>query len=101
MAYVEGLSAEARRSVASPIVRLAERRVDVAKAAAECDVAVLNGGHGVVAEMLLAGKPVLAVPLVLEQQMTSEALRRLGAGESAPPLGSTHRRYCTNRSVRS
>ena len=83
--YVDGLGAAARKALGSPTLHLAERRVDVARAAAECDVAVLNGGHGVVAEMLLAGKPVLAVPLVLEQQMTGEALRRLGAGDAAPP----------------
>jgi UDP:flavonoid glycosyltransferase YjiC (YdhE family) len=59
----------------SPTLHRAERRMDVTRAAAECDVAVLNGGHGVTAEMLLAGKPVLAVPLVLEHQMTGEALR--------------------------
>ena len=35
--------------------------------------------------MLLAGEPVLAVPLVLEQQLTGDALGRTGAGESAPP----------------
>jgi hypothetical protein len=85
VAYVDGLSAAARKAIESPTLHLAERRLDVARAAAECDVAVLNGGHGVTAEMLLAGKPVLAVPLVLEQQMTGEALRGLGAGESAPP----------------
>jgi UDP:flavonoid glycosyltransferase YjiC (YdhE family) len=57
----------------------------VAAASRECDLAVLNGGHGVTCEMLLAGKPVLAVPLVLEQQMTGDAVKRVGAGESAPP----------------
>ena len=85
VAFVDGAGAAARKALESPTVHLAERRLDIARAAAECDVAVLNGGHGVVCEMLLAGKPVLAVPLVLEQQMTGEALRRLGAGESAPP----------------
>ena len=36
-------------------------------------------------QMLLAGKPLMCVPLNLEQQMTGDALRRLGSGESAPP----------------
>ena len=38
---------------------------------------------GVVAEMLLAGKPVLAIPLNLEQQQTARALEHLGAGQAA------------------
>jgi UDP:flavonoid glycosyltransferase YjiC (YdhE family) len=66
-------------------VHAADKRLDGARAAAECDVAVLNGGHGVVAELLLAGKPMLAVPLVLERQITGDALRRLGASAPSHP----------------
>ena len=62
LVYIEGLSAAARSRMESPTMHLAEKRVDVARAAAECDLAVLNGGHGVTAEMLLAGKPILLVP---------------------------------------
>jgi hypothetical protein len=85
LAYVDGLDAAERTRLSSATVRVAERRVDVAAASRACDLAVVNGGQGVVAEMLLAGKPVLAVPLVLEQSMTGEALRRLGAGDAAAP----------------
>jgi glycosyltransferase involved in cell wall biosynthesis/UDP:flavonoid glycosyltransferase YjiC (YdhE family) len=85
LAYVDGLGGEARKRIESSTLRLADRRVDVARASRECHLAVLNGGHAVTSEMLLAGKPVLAVPLAFEQQLTGEVLRRLGAGESAPP----------------
>lgn len=83
LAYVEGLSPAARGRIESPTLRMAPRRIDVARAAAECGLAVLNGGHGVTCEMLLAGKPILFVPLNLEQQMTADAVTRMGAGESA------------------
>src|SRR4051812_8318588 len=75
IARVEGLPE--RRNCGSRGNRVgtaADQRVDVAAASRECDLAVLNGGRGVTAEMLLAEKPVLAVPLVLEQQMTGDAL---------------------------
>jgi hypothetical protein len=85
LAYLDGATPAMRQRLRSKTVHVADKRLDAARAAAECDVAVLNGGHGVVAEMLLAGKPILAVPLVLEQQMTAAALRRLGAGDAAPP----------------
>ena len=85
VAYLDGANERTRQRLRSKTVAIADKRVDVARAAAECDVAVLNGGHGVTVQMLLAGKPVLAVPLVLEQQMTGDALRRLGAGDAAPP----------------
>jgi len=85
LAYVDGLDPAERKRLEAPTVRVAERRVDVAAASRACDLAVVNGGHGVTVEMLLAGKPVLAVPLVLEQSLTGDALRRLGAGDAAAP----------------
>jgi UDP:flavonoid glycosyltransferase YjiC (YdhE family) len=83
VAFVEGLAPSVRKRVEAPNVRLAPRRVDVARAARECDLAVVNGGHGVTAEMLLAGKPLVVVPQVLEQQQTARAVERLGAGAVA------------------
>src|SRR5439155_11684352 len=85
LAYLDGATPAQRKRLRSKTLNIADKRVNVPRAAAECDLAVLNGGHGATAEILLAGKPILAGPLVLEQQMTGEALRRLGAGESAPP----------------
>lgn len=85
VAYVEGVSPAAlREQFDSPALRFEDRPLDLRRVAAECDLAVLNGGHGSTAEMLLAGKPVLQVPLVLEQLMTAAAVERLGAGASAP-----------------
>ena len=50
----------------------------------DCDAAILNGGHGATAEMLLAGKPILQLPLALEQRLTADAVARLGAGLKVP-----------------
>jgi len=80
--YGAGLGG-AVRQCGSGRVKLAPRRLDVAKVARECDVAVLNGGHGVTAQMLLAGVPTLQIPLAQEQQMLADALARLRAGEVA------------------
>lgn len=65
-------------------MRLAPRRVDLAAVGRECDLAVLNGGHGATAEMLLAGKPVVTIPLALEQRLMGDVVARLGAGLVAP-----------------
>ncbi|TMB87182.1 MAG: hypothetical protein E6J45_12845 [Chloroflexi bacterium] len=59
------------------------QRLDLTRAAAECDFAVLHAGQGSTAQVLLAGKPLLQIPLVLEQQLTARAVERLGAGETA------------------
>jgi UDP:flavonoid glycosyltransferase YjiC (YdhE family) len=64
-------------------LRFARRRLDISLVSQSCDLAILNGGHGVTAEMLLAGKPILELPLAFEQRMIADAVVRLGAGESA------------------
>jgi UDP:flavonoid glycosyltransferase YjiC (YdhE family) len=78
--YVEGLSEDERRRLEGPTLRVAPRRLDIRRAAAECDAAVLHAGQGATAAVLLAGKPILQIPLVLEQRLTAEATARLGAG---------------------
>jgi len=85
LAYVDGLSDEVRRRHESPTLRLARGRQDLAAAARQCDLAVLNAGQGSTAAMLLAGVPLLLVPLVLEQSLTARAVERLGAGLRANP----------------
>jgi hypothetical protein len=49
------------------------------------DLGVLHAGQGATAAVLLAGKPLVQVPLVLEQKLTAEAVERLGAGVTASP----------------
>ena len=82
---VDGASEALRRRLESATVRVEAAPLDLRRVAAECDLAVLNGGHGVTAEMLLAGKPMFHVPLYLEQRLTAEAVAALGAAEVAPP----------------
>ena len=82
---IDGASEGLRKRLESPTVRVEAAPLDLARVAKECDLAVLNGGHGVTAEMLLAGKPMFHVPLVLEQRLTAEAVHALGAAEVAPP----------------
>ena len=78
--YVDGLSDPERRRMESETLRVTSKRVDLRRAAAECDAAVLHAGQGATAAVLLAGKPILQIPLVLEQRLTAEATARLGAG---------------------
>jgi UDP:flavonoid glycosyltransferase YjiC (YdhE family) len=85
VAYVEGAGAETRRKLESTTAHLSPRPLDLRAAAAGCDLAVLGGGHGATAEVLLAGKPVLELPAAREQRMVADAVARLGAGEVALP----------------
>jgi len=64
-------------------LRFERQPLDLARCAAECDLAVLHAGHGTTVSMLLAGKPVLQLPMHLEQALFGAAVNRLGAGLSA------------------
>jgi hypothetical protein len=83
--YIEGLDAPTRQRIESPTLRFGAGRLDLTRAAKESDLAVLHAGQGATAQMLLAGKPVLQIPLVLEQQLTARAVEQIGAGETASP----------------
>ena len=77
--------ADEKNCHACPTIHFAPRPLDVTKVARECDLAILNGGHGVTAQMLLAGKPTLQFPIAQEQQLLADGVARLGAGEIAQP----------------
>ena len=85
VAFIDGAAADLRQKLESAAIHLASRPLDLRRAAAECDLAVLGGGHGATVEMLLAGKPVLELPAAREQRMIADAVARLGAGEVAQP----------------
>jgi len=80
----DGLDADLQQRFQSRNLHFEHDMVDLLQAAKICDLAVLNGGHGTTATMLLAGKPILQLPLVLEQVLNSRAVARLGAGLAVP-----------------
>ena len=55
------------------------------QAAAECDLGILNGNHATTLAMLLAGKPLLQLPIFLEQELNARATAALGAGVFLTP----------------
>ncbi|MBE7467245.1 MAG: tetratricopeptide repeat protein [Planctomycetes bacterium] len=53
---------------------------DLKTVGAECRLAVHNANHGTMAQLLLAGKPTLMVPLQLEQLLLARRAEQLGVG---------------------
>jgi len=84
LAHVPGAARQTLQSFTSPSMQLSVEPLDMAQMSAECDLAVCHGGAGTTAAMLLAGKPVLTLPMQLEQTMTGKRLEALGAGLSVP-----------------
>jgi UDP:flavonoid glycosyltransferase YjiC (YdhE family) len=85
LVFLDGASPSLRDHYESPALRFAPGRLDLQAVGATCDLAVLNGGHNATAVLLLAGRPVLTVPLNLEQAYNGSAVARLEAGLGALP----------------
>jgi UDP:flavonoid glycosyltransferase YjiC (YdhE family) len=79
-----------QEAFAAPHLHFESRRLDLRQAAAECDLAVLAGGLATTIAFHLAGKPILHVPIYLEQGLNATSTVRLGAGMIAFPRGEDH-----------
>ena len=85
LAHVPGASRDTLKRNTSPTLKFSEAPVDILAARTGCDLAICHGGHGTVSAMLLAGKPLLLLPMQVEQAMTAHALEKLGAALSVAP----------------
>jgi UDP:flavonoid glycosyltransferase YjiC (YdhE family) len=84
LVLTDRIEAKSRRRFESPSLQFETDRLDMQQVAAECDAAIHNANHGTLATLLLGGKPMLQLPITLEQRVLSGAVCRLGAGEVAP-----------------
>jgi UDP:flavonoid glycosyltransferase YjiC (YdhE family) len=75
-----------RRSFEGGNLAFSDRPVDLRAAVAAADLVVCHSGHGTVSAALLAGKPLLLLPLNMEQRMLSARVMEAGAGLAAPAL---------------
>jgi UDP:flavonoid glycosyltransferase YjiC (YdhE family) len=81
--YGDCLSDSIREKYASSILKFEHKRVDIHRAAQQCDLAITNGTFATTTMMLMAGKPLLLLPIFREQGMLAEIVERLGAGVNA------------------
>lgn len=74
------ISNQLRERYADSCLHIVSNPMDMRQIAGECDVAVLNAGLNSTINLLMAGKPILLLPLTLEQYLTAKNVERLGAG---------------------
>lgn len=74
---------EVRPDILRPLARnnvcISPQPVDMARAAVECEAAILHATHGAMAAMFLEGKPCFHIPIYLEQAILANRLVRRGA----------------------
>lgn len=83
--FAPGITPEEQKRLSSPSLTISREPLDVSQAATECDIAVSHGGHGTAASILSAGKPMIVLPLQLEQRLNGENVSRMGAGVLVNP----------------
>jgi hypothetical protein len=59
--------------------------VQIVQAIRECDLIICHAGHGTVALSLLAGRPLVLLPIYIEQLLTSRNVVKYGAGIMVNP----------------
>jgi len=85
LAHVPGAARDTLKRHTSATLRFSEAPLDIEAARSSCDLAICHGGHGTVSAMLLAGKPLLLLPMQMEQAMTAHSLEKRGVALSAMP----------------
>jgi hypothetical protein len=88
--FVDGIGEDIQRRFESATLHFEREPLDLVEIGRQCDLAILNGGFGTTAAILLAGRPMLLVPIYLEQALLAAAVTRLGAGLVAPPTRPEH-----------
>ena len=86
----DSIASSVQQKFTCPTLRFEKELCNLTEVARQCDVAILNATHGTTATMLMAGVPLLHVPLFFEQEVTTKATVDLGAGLGASPVRPEH-----------
>jgi len=79
----DGMNIDELTRIARPHMQFVDQPLPIQQVAKECDFAILNATHGATCSLLLAGKPILQIPLNLEQAITANRTASLGAAVCA------------------
>lgn len=83
--HAPGLPVQDRERLVGSNVHWSEQPVRMSAVAGQADLAICNSGHGSVASLLLAGCPLLLLPMQLEQILVARRVVELGAGHAVQP----------------
>ena len=78
--YAPALSAEQASHYFRHGLHISREPFSMADRLQACGLVICHSGHGMVAQALLAGKPLLLLPLQVEQRLLSHRVQQLGAG---------------------
>ncbi len=65
-------------------INFSDHPLNMTEVGRECDLAILHAGHGATASLMLAGKPILQIPIHVEQYHNALRTEQQGAGCKIP-----------------
>lgn len=78
--YSSNMPGETVNKFSGHNIRFSRKPYDIRTVARQCDLAICHAGHDTTATVLLAGKPLLLLPMQQEQTLLSRNVAKLGAG---------------------
>jgi UDP:flavonoid glycosyltransferase YjiC (YdhE family) len=84
-----GVSEKIVQKYSGPSLQFTRGLVDLETVRHECDLTVCHAAHGTTNHMLLAGRPLLLLPIYLEQTLTAINVLKRGAGLVVDPAEKT------------
>lgn len=82
LVHVPGASRKTMQTHTSAHMVFSATPLDMEAVRTTCDLALCHGGAGTTAALLLAGKPLMLLPMHMEQAMTAKRLEGLGVAVS-------------------
>jgi hypothetical protein len=81
--FSDGVADQELRPAASGNLSVLTRPANMMQMGTECDLGITNANHGTICDLLLAGKPVLMIPLTSEQYLLAKRVETAGMGLTA------------------
>jgi UDP:flavonoid glycosyltransferase YjiC (YdhE family) len=80
LVFAPGISESVVDQYTSSRLHFSQEPIDMDYGRESCDLAICHAGHGTTTRMLLAGRPLLLLPLNLEQLLRAMSVEKEGAG---------------------
>ena len=85
LVYADGLDGSLKHQFTGVSLHFVDQPLDMRQVGAECDLGVSNANHSTTATLLQAARPLLLLPLALEQFLLAQRLARQGLAVMVHP----------------
>jgi len=84
--YAPSIDAETLSGFVCESITVVDKPLNINEVSAQCDLAITHSGYNMSVDLLMAGCPLLLLPLFLESFLIAQKIEQMGAGLAAPML---------------